>query len=237
VDWINCLCESAKCFGVDTLLLGDIGLFCTTDGPASSWNGFHGSVSCSLCLRAYVALYFPPVGSYGFHSFGGGGTGGGSLGGGAPPIGLSGSGSCLGSGSSGVVVVGSMYNSIEEGSRLCPWLQSRGERAYCSREGGQGGLGRGRGRGSDHGSWGSNRDCIGDRGGTTSGAWGCDSCGKADGKMMAWLLISGAGVIDRAWPDDEEGGKNDSKEECDLPHALFCLMAALAFSVARSMTL
>jgi len=54
------------------------------------------------------------------------------------------------SGSLGMVGVGSTYNSIKECSCLCPWLQRRGERACCNREGGLGGSGRGRGRGSDH---------------------------------------------------------------------------------------
>ena len=130
-----------------------------------------------------------------------------------------------------------MYNSFKKCSRLCPWLQRRGERAHCSREGGLGGLGRGRGRGSDCGGRGGDGVCVGNRGNTTSGAWGCDSCSKADGKMTAWLLLSGAGVVDGAWPDDKEGGKNNGKGECDLPHALFCLMAALTLSVAHSMTL
>ena len=79
-------------------------------------------------------------------------------------IGLSGSGS--GTGSSEMVWIGSLssiglsdsdsnfgstYNSIKECSRLCPWLQRRGERACCNGEGGLGGSGRGRGRGSDCG--------------------------------------------------------------------------------------
>jgi len=29
--------------------------------------------------------------------------------------------------------------------------------------------------------------------------------------MMAWLLVSGAGVVDGAGPNDEEGGKNEGK--------------------------
>jgi len=93
-------------------------------------------------------------------------------------------------------ITGSTYNSIEECSRLCPWLQRRGERACCNGKGGLGGLGRGRGRGLDGGG---------------GGAWGWDSCGKADGKMMAWLLISGARVVGRAGPDDE-GGTEDKGE-------------------------
>ena len=127
MDGIICLSDPTKCFGVDTLLVRDTGLFSTVDGPASSWNCLHGSVSCSPCLRAYVAGYFPPVGSYGFHSSGRGGGGGGSVGKGASSMGLSrsGSGSGLGSGSSGMVGVGSMYNSIKECLRLCPWLQRR----------------------------------------------------------------------------------------------------------------
>ena len=52
---------------------------------------------------------------------------------------------------------------------------------------------------------------MGDKGCTTSGARGWDSCGKADGKMMAWFLVSGAGVVDRMGPDDEEGGKNEGE--------------------------
>ena len=99
MDGINCLCESVKCFGVDTSLLGDTGLFSAVDSPASSWNCFHGSVSCSPCLRVYIAPYFPPVGSYGFHSLGGGRRGGGLMGRGAFSMGLSGSGSGSGLGS------------------------------------------------------------------------------------------------------------------------------------------
>ena len=133
MDRIVCLSDPMKCLGVDTLLVGDAGLFSTVDSPASSWNFFHGSVSCSLCLRAYVAGYLPPVGSYGFHSLGGGGRGGGSMGREVSSMGLSGSGS--GTGSSGMVTIGSlssmglsdsgsdlglMYNSIEKCSRLCP---------------------------------------------------------------------------------------------------------------------
>jgi len=195
VDGIVCLSDLTKCLGVDTLLVGDTGLFSTVDGPASLWNCFHGPVSCSPCLRAYIAPYFPPVGSYGFHSLGGGG-GGGSLGGGSFSIGLSrsssGSGfhsldrgrgggslgggsssmglsrSSLGSGSSVMAGVGSMYSFIEKCSRLCPWLQRRGERARCNGEGGLGGSGRGRGRGSD--CRGGNGDWVGNKGCTTSGA-------------------------------------------------------------------
>jgi len=99
-----CLSDPAKCFGVDTSLVGDTGLFSIVDGPASSWNCLHGSVSCSPCLRAYVAGYLPPVGLYGLHSLGGGGGGGCSTSGSVSSIGLSGSGS----GS------GSLYHSIEE---------------------------------------------------------------------------------------------------------------------------
>ena len=77
-------------------------------------------------------------------------------------MGLSGSGS--GTGSSGMVGIGSlssmglsdsgsdlgsMYNSIKECLCLCSWLQRRGERARCNRKGGLGGSGRGRGRGLD----------------------------------------------------------------------------------------
>jgi len=110
VDRIDCLCKPVKCFGVDTLLVGDINLFSVVDGSASSWNYFHGSVSCSPCLRAYVALYFPPVGSYGFHSSGGGAED--SLGD-RSLIGLS----C--SGLSGMGGVGSWYSSIEKCSCSC----------------------------------------------------------------------------------------------------------------------
>ena len=229
-----------KCFRVDTLLVGDTGLFSIIDGPASLWNCLHSSVSCSPCLRAYVAPYLPPIGLYDFHSLGGGEGGGGSTGGGTFSMGLLVSGLGFVSSSmrlSGVARVGSMYNSIVECLHLCSWLQRRGERARCNGEGGLGGSGRGRGRGSDCGGQGGNGVCVGDRGGTTSGAWGCDSSSKVDGKMMAWLLISGAGVVDGIWPDDEEGGKNDGEGERDLPHVLFCLMAALTLSVARSMTL
>jgi len=104
VDGIVCLSDPTKCFGVDTLLVGDTGLFSTVDSPASTWNCFHGSVSCSPCLRAYVAGYFPPVGSYGL---GGGRGGGGLVGKGTSSMGLSGLGSGLGSGSSGMAGVGS----------------------------------------------------------------------------------------------------------------------------------
>jgi len=202
VDRIVCLSDPTKCLGVDTLLVGDTGLFSTVDGPASSWNCFHGSVSCSPCLRVYVAGYLPPVGSYGFHSLGRGGGGGGSVGKGASSMGLS------RSGSSGMAGVGSMYNSIEECSRLCSWLQRRGERARCNGGGGLGGLGRGRGRGSDSGGDG---DWVGNKGCTTSGARGWDSYGKADGKMTAWLLINGAGVVDGVGADDEEGNENEGE--------------------------
>ena len=229
MDRIVCLSSPTKCLGVDTSLVGDVGLFATVDGPASSWNRLHGSVSCSPCLRAYVAGYLPPVGSYGFHSSGGGGGGGGSAGKGASPMGLS------RSGSSGMAGVGSWYNSIKKCSCLCLWLQRRGERARCNREGGLSGLGRGRGRGS--GGGGGDSDWVGDKGCTTSGAWGWDSCGKADGKMMAWLLVSSAGVVDRVGPNDEEDGKKGDKEERDLSHALLRLMAALALSVACNLTL
>jgi len=54
--------------------------------------------------------------------------------------------------------------------------------------------------------------------------------------MMAWLLVSGVGVVDGVGPDDEEGDKKGGEEECNLPHALLCLMAALALSVAFNMT-
>jgi len=179
VDGIVCLSDLTKCLGVDTLLVGDTGLFSTIEGPASAWNCFHGSVSCSLCLRAYIAGYLPPVGSYGFHSLGGGGGGGGSMGRKVSSMGLSGSGS--GAGSSGMVGIGSlssmglsdsssdlgsMYNSIEECSRLCPWLQRGGERAHCNGKGGLGGSGRGPGCLGGDGDW------VGDRGRTTGGTWG-----------------------------------------------------------------
>jgi len=81
-----------KCFGVDTLLVGDTGLFSAVDGPASLWNCLHGSMSCSPCLRAYITPYLPPVGLYSFHSLGGG-EGGGSAGGSMSSMGLSVSGS------------------------------------------------------------------------------------------------------------------------------------------------
>ena len=55
--------------------------------------------------------------------------------------------------------------------------------------------------------------------------------------MMAWLLVSGAGVVSWVWPDNKKGGKNGGKEERDLSYALLCLMVALAFSIAHSMTL
>jgi len=113
------------------------------------------------------------------------------------------------SGSSGMAGVGSMYNSIEECSCLCPWLHSNGERVRCSWDGGQGGSGRG--RGLDCGSGGGDSDWVGDNGCTTSGAWGWDSYSKADGKMTAWLLVNSAGVVDRARPDDKEGGENEGE--------------------------
>jgi len=212
VDRIVCLSDLTKYLGVDTSLVGDTGLFSTMDGPVSSWNFFHGSVSCSPCLRVYVAGYLPPVGLYGFHSFGGGGGGGCSMSGGASSIGLSGSGS---SGMVGIGLLssmglsdsgsdlGSMYNSIEECSHWCLWLQRRGERAHCNGEGGLGGSGRGLG------NLGGDGDGVGDKGHTTGGTW--DSCGKADGKMTAWFLISGAGVIDGAGSDDEDGSENEGK--------------------------
>ena len=218
MDGIVCLSDPTKCLGVDTSLVGDTGLFSTVDGPASSWNFFHGSVSCSPCLRAYVARYLPPVGSYGFHSLGGGGEGDGSMGREVSSMGLSGSGS--GIGSSGMVGIGSLssiglsdsssdfgsiYNSIEECSHWCPWLQRRGERARCSGEGGLGSLCRGLGCLGGDGDW------VGDRGCTTGSTWGWDSCGKADGKMMAWLLVSGAGMVDMAGSDDEDDGENDGE--------------------------
>ena len=48
---------------------------------------------------------------------------------------------------------------------------------------------------------------------------------------MAWLLISGAGVVDRIWLDDKKD-ENDGKGENNLSHVPFCLMAALTLSVA-----
>ena len=42
-----------------------------------------------------------------------------------------------------------------------------------------------------------------------AGSW--ESCSKADGKMTAWLLINGAGVVDGAGADDEEGGANEGE--------------------------
>jgi len=153
-----CLSDPTKCLGVDTSLVGDTGLFSTVDGPASSWNFFHGSVSCSPCLRAYVAGYLPPIGLYGFHSLGGGRGGGGSTGGEMSSMGLSGSGSGISSlrmvgigllSSIGLsdssLGLGLTYNSIKKCSCLCSWLQRRGERAHCSGEGGLGGSGRGLG--------------------------------------------------------------------------------------------
>jgi len=223
-----CLSDPMKCFGVDTSLVGDTGIFSTIDGPASSWNCLHGSVSCSPCLRAYVAGYLPSVGLYSFHSLGGGGGGGCSMGGGGgggcsigrevSSMRLSGSGS--GTGSSGMVGIGSLssmglsdsgsdlgstYNSIEECLHLCSWLQRRGERACCNGEGGLGGSGRGLGCLGGDGDW------VGDKSCATGGTWGWDSCGKADGKMMAWFLVSGAGVIGGAGPDDEDGGENEGE--------------------------
>ena len=115
------------------------------------------------------------------------------------------------SGSSGTAGLGSMYNSMEECSRLCPWLHNKGERARCSGDGGRGGSGRGSGRGSGNGIGGGEGDWVGDRGSTTIGAGGWDSCGKADGKMTAWFLTSGAGVVDGAGADDEEDGANEGE--------------------------
>ena len=94
----------------------------------------------------------------------------------------------------------------------------------------------GRGRGSDCDSWGGDGVCIGDRGGTTGGTWSCESCSKADGKITAWLLVSGAGAVDGICPNNEEGSKNNGKGECDLSHALFCLIVALTLSAAHSIT-
>ena len=128
-----------------------------------------------------------------------------------------------------------MYNSMEECSRLCPWLYNNGERAHCSRDRDWGGLSRGSGRGSGGGTGGGDGDWVGDRGSTTNSADGWDSCGRADGKMTAWLLVNGAGVVDGAGSDDEEGGKNEGKEECDCSHACFFRIVALAFKVAFRM--
>ena len=89
------------------------------------------------------------------------------------------------SGSSGMAGFGSMYNSIEECLRLCPWLHSKGERARCSRDGGRGGSGRGSGKGSGSGAGGGEGDWVGDSGSTIVGTGGWESCGKADGKMTA----------------------------------------------------
>ena len=111
VDGIICLSDPTKCFGVDTSLVGDTGLFSTVDGPASSWNCFYGSVSCSPCLRVYIAGYLPPVGLYSFHSLGGGGGGGCSMSGGASSIGLLDGGGCStsdGSSSIGLLSSGSV---------------------------------------------------------------------------------------------------------------------------------
>ena len=202
MDGIDCRCESAKCFGTDTSLLGDVGLFSAVDGPASWRNSLQGPVGCSPCSRAWVAPYCPPVGSYGVHSSGSGRGGTSSVASSmASSMGLS------SSGSSGTAGVGSMYNSIEECSRLCPWLHSKGERARCSGDGGRGGLGRGSGRGL---GWGDG-DWVGDRGSTVAGTGNWESCGKADRKMTAWLLFNGAGVVDRAGPDDEEGSENEGE--------------------------
>ena len=115
------------------------------------------------------------------------------------------------SGSLGMAGFGSMYNSIEECSRLCPWLHNNGERVCCSGDGGRGDSGGGSGRGLGNGMGGGEGDWVGDRGSTTIDTGGWDSCGKADGKMTAWLLVNGAGVVDGAGPDDEEGGKNEGE--------------------------
>ena len=115
------------------------------------------------------------------------------------------------SGSSGAAGVGSMYNSIEECSRLCSWLHNNGVRARCCGVGGRGGSGRGSGKGSGNGMGGGEGDWVGDRGSTTIGTDGWDGCGKAVGKMIAWLLVSGAGVVDGAGANDEEGGANEGE--------------------------
>ena len=44
-----------------------------------------------------------------------------------------------------------------------------------------------------------------------AGAGGWDSCGKTGGKMTAWLLVNGAGVVDGAGADDEEGGAKEGE--------------------------
>ena len=100
-----------------------------------------------------------------------------------------------------------MYNSIEECSRLCPRLHSKGERARCSGDRGRDGSGRGSGRGL---GWGDG-DWVGDKGSTMAGAGGWESCGKADGKMTAWLLFNGAGVVDRTGSDGEDGDANEGE--------------------------
>ena len=69
-------------------------------------------------------------------------------------------------------------------------------------------MGRGRGRRSDSGGDG---DWVGDKGGTISGAWVWDSCGKANGKMVAWLLVNNAGVVDGVGADDEGGNENEGE--------------------------
>jgi len=54
--------------------------------------------------------------------------------------------------------------------------------------------------------------------------------------MTAWLLVNGVGVVDGVGPDDKKGGENNGKEKRDLSHVLLRFMAALALSVACSMT-
>ena len=50
--------------------------------------------------------------------------------------------------------------------------------------------------------------------------------------MTAWLLFNGAGMVDGAGADNEEGGANEGEWERDRSHACFFRMAALAFKVA-----
>ena len=52
---------------------------------------------------------------------------------------------------------------------------------------------------------------MGDSGPTMAGTGGWDSCGKAVGKMTAWLLFNGAGVVDGAGPNDAEEGANEGE--------------------------
>jgi len=93
--------------------------------PMSMGMGFLGSGSGWALSDPRVTLANPYVGLYGVHPSGSGM-------GGTSSMGLS------SSGSSGMAGVGSMYNSIEECSHLCPWLYSKGERVRCRGEGGWG---------------------------------------------------------------------------------------------------